>query len=72
VVFSSSGDSNSGSPPQCRFFTSTTCRLLFITGENGWQMVVAVLKNRENPQQQNTIKQCNCALCICFSFDGDK
>ena len=40
----SRGDSNSGSCPLVQIFMSTACRLLFITGENAWLMVVAMLK----------------------------
>ena len=42
MVRFSSGDS--GSPPLVHIFTSTACRLWFITDKNTWQMVVTVLK----------------------------
>ena len=36
---------DSGSPPLVQIFTSTVCRLLFITGKNAELMVVIMLKN---------------------------
>ena len=40
----SSGDNHSMSLPLVQIFMSTTCRLLFIDGENAQLMVVTVLK----------------------------
>lgn len=45
VVHFSSGNSNSGSLPVVKIFTSAACRLLFIAIENAQEMIVAVLKN---------------------------
>ena len=45
LVHFSSGDRHSRSPPVLQIFTSMALRLLFITGENAWLMVLTMLKN---------------------------
>ena len=43
MVHFTSGDG--GSPPLLQIFTSSVCRLLFITGKNAYLMVVTVLRD---------------------------
>ena len=45
VVFFSSGDSNSGSPPLVQIIMTVECRRFFTAGKNTQLMVVIMLKN---------------------------
>ena len=72
VVHFSTGDSYSGSPPVVQVFTSVTCGLLFIAGENAQLILVTVLKKSVLYLRICSTKQCYCALCILCSFHGNK